>query len=114
MDRCQQGRLAQRQHWASRYVYPVFGDVPVADVNTELVLKVLKPIWYTKTETASRVRAHRRPAKCSRSLTPPIRCVIGRFVRRSGASRSAFSKANSPPDRDSLQMHFRKCDVSGA
>jgi hypothetical protein len=38
------------------YVYPVFGDLPVQSVDVGLVLKVLKPIWGKKTETASRVR----------------------------------------------------------
>jgi len=38
------------------YAYPVFGDLPVQDVDMPLVLKVLEPIWSEKTETASRVR----------------------------------------------------------
>jgi integrase len=38
------------------YAYPVLGDLPVAGVDTPLVLKALEPIWTTKTETASRVR----------------------------------------------------------
>ena len=38
------------------YVYPVFGNVSVADIDAPMVLKVLKPIWTTKTETARRVR----------------------------------------------------------
>lgn len=38
------------------YAYPVFGELPVQDVDIPLVLKVLEPIWSTKTETASRVR----------------------------------------------------------
>jgi len=38
------------------YVYPVFENTPVADIDRELVLKVLRPIWNEKTETASRVR----------------------------------------------------------
>ena len=38
------------------YVYPHFGDVPVADVGTEHVLAALHPIWSTKPETAARVR----------------------------------------------------------
>lgn len=38
------------------YAYPVIGDLPVSKVDTEHVLKVLEPIWFTKTETASRVR----------------------------------------------------------
>jgi integrase len=39
-----------------QYAAPVFGEVPVADVDTDLVMKALEPIWATKTETASRVR----------------------------------------------------------
>jgi integrase len=38
------------------YATPVIGGVPVQDVDTPLVLKVLEPIWNTRTETASRVR----------------------------------------------------------
>lgn len=40
----------------ANYVYPVFGDLPVQVVDTALVIRVLEPIWRTKTETASRVR----------------------------------------------------------
>lgn len=48
-----------RQQWAntlSTYCHPVIGDLPVADIQTDLVLKVLRPIWMTKPETARRVR----------------------------------------------------------
>jgi integrase len=38
------------------YAYPVIGALPVQAVDTALVLKVLEPIWTTKSETASRVR----------------------------------------------------------
>ena len=38
------------------YAYPVFGDKPVASIDKPMVLKVLEPIWTTKTPTASRVR----------------------------------------------------------
>jgi integrase len=38
------------------YVTPVFGKLPVAVVDTALVIKVLEPLWATKSETASRVR----------------------------------------------------------
>jgi integrase len=43
------------------YAYPVIGSVPVKKIGangdgTELIMKVLEPIWYAKTETASRVR----------------------------------------------------------
>ncbi len=47
------------QQWKntlSDYVYPYFGDKPVSEVETSDVLVSLKPIWKSKTETASRVR----------------------------------------------------------
>lgn len=38
------------------YAAPVFGTRRVAEINIELVLRVLEPIWATKPETASRLR----------------------------------------------------------
>lgn len=38
------------------YVCPHFGKMQVRLINTPLVMEALKPIWKTKTETASRVR----------------------------------------------------------
>ena len=38
------------------YAYPVFGSKPVDQIDRDLVLKVLEPIWATKAETAGRVR----------------------------------------------------------
>ena len=46
------------QQWPSTmetYVFPVLGDVPIADVTTAHVLDALTPIWYEKPETARRV-----------------------------------------------------------
>jgi integrase len=48
-----------RQQWKntlSTYVYPHFGELSVAAVDTGLVLKVLELIWTAKPETAGRVR----------------------------------------------------------
>jgi integrase len=48
-----------RAQWPSTlesYAYPEFRSLPVQQVDTALVLKVLEPIWTTKPETASRVR----------------------------------------------------------
>ena len=47
---------AQWENTLTTYASPVFGSLPVADITTPLVLRVLEPIWTTKTETASRVR----------------------------------------------------------
>jgi len=38
------------------YANPVFGHLPVAEIDTALVVKCLSPIWESKTETASRLR----------------------------------------------------------
>jgi integrase len=38
------------------YAYPVIGDLPVQSIDIDLVMKVIEPIWFDKTETASRVR----------------------------------------------------------
>ena len=40
----------------SSYAYPAIGSMDVASIEMEHVLKVLTPIWATKTETASRLR----------------------------------------------------------
>ena len=48
-----------KQQWENTlktYAYPVIGDLPVADIDTPHVLKVLEPIWREKAETASRLR----------------------------------------------------------
>jgi integrase len=38
------------------YAYPVLGNTPVASIDTAAVLRVVEPIWLSKTETANRVR----------------------------------------------------------
>jgi integrase len=38
------------------HAYPLLGDLPVAVIDTPLVMKVIEPLWKGKTETASRVR----------------------------------------------------------
>lgn len=47
------------QQWTNTlatYCGPVFGKLPVSEVDTALIMKALQPIWATKTETADRVR----------------------------------------------------------
>ena len=47
------------QQWTNSleaYVFPILGHLPISEVSTDLVLKILDPIWVTKAETASRVR----------------------------------------------------------
>jgi integrase len=47
---------AQWQSTLATYAYPVIGDLPVALVDTPLVVKIIEPIWHVKPETAGRVR----------------------------------------------------------
>ena len=45
--------------WANTlrdYAYPIIGQKPIGQINTEDILQILKPIWQTKTETATRLR----------------------------------------------------------
>ena len=39
------------------YAFKEIGDLPINEVDTEHILRILEPIWTTKTETASRLRA---------------------------------------------------------
>ncbi len=48
-----------KKQWRSTldtYAVPVLGDMTVSDIGVSDVLRVLEPIWSTKTETASRLR----------------------------------------------------------
>jgi integrase len=48
----------RQQFWNTlkAYVFPKIGKLPVADIDTGLVLKCIEPIWQDKTETANRTR----------------------------------------------------------
>ncbi|MCB4820756.1 tyrosine-type recombinase/integrase [Roseicella aerolata] len=48
-----------RAQWRSTletYAYPSLGETPIAEIGTDDVLAVLRPIWASKPETASRLR----------------------------------------------------------
>ena len=48
-----------RAQWRSTletYAFPIIGSLPVAEIDTPLVLKVLRPLWERAPETASRLR----------------------------------------------------------
>ena len=46
----------QWQATLDTYAGPIIGELPVRDVDTALVLRILEPIWSKKPETASRLR----------------------------------------------------------
>ncbi len=47
---------SQWRNTLKTYAYPTIGDLPVQAIDIDLVMKVLEPIWFEKTETASRIR----------------------------------------------------------
>ena len=47
------------QQWKNTlkaYAVLVIGHLPMSEITTDLILKILEPIWVTKAETARRVR----------------------------------------------------------
>jgi integrase len=48
--------VTQWENTIATYASPLIGSLAVADVETDLVVKVLSPIWRNKTETAVRLR----------------------------------------------------------
>lgn len=46
----------QWRNTLATYASPIIGDLPVGAITTPLVLRILQPIWASKTETATRVR----------------------------------------------------------
>jgi integrase len=48
--------IGQWESTIATYASPLIGELPVAAVDTDLVVKILRPIWSKKTETAVRLR----------------------------------------------------------
>ena len=48
--------LYQWHHTIDSFAKPIIGALPVNAIDTDWVLRVLQPIWATKTETATRLR----------------------------------------------------------
>jgi hypothetical protein len=83
------------------YAYPIIGQMPVNDIETNDVLAVLKPIWEVKCETAARLRGR-------------IERVLARATvegHRSGANPAAWRGhlQEALPARSEVQpvKHFR-------
>lgn len=47
---------AQWDGTLAAYAFPIIGNLPVQEIDTGLVMRVLEPIWAEKPETASRLR----------------------------------------------------------
>ena len=66
------------QQWTNTlntYASPIIGKLPIDKINSTYVCKILKPIWITKHETASRVRQ-----RLERIFSY---CIARQFMKRS-------------------------------
>ncbi len=62
---------AQWSYSLEKFAFPVIGDMALDEIDTDDILKILTPIWKSKTETASRLRGRLEwilAAACTRKL----------------------------------------------
>lgn len=63
--------VAQWTYSLEKFAFPVIGDMALDEIDTDDILKILTPIWKSKTETASRLRGRLEwilAAACTRKL----------------------------------------------
>ena len=85
------------------YAYPVLGNTTVSSIDTAAVLRVVEPIWLSKTETANRVRGR-------------IESVLERFgspnYRRSPLARKRLDcglhRARAENDKSTGESYVKK------
>ena len=62
---------AQWTYSLEKFAFPIIGDMTLDEIDTDDILKILTPIWKSKTETASRLRGRLEwilAAACTRKL----------------------------------------------
>jgi integrase len=62
---------AQWTYTLEKFAFPAIGDMALDEIDTDDILKILTPIWKSKTETASRLRGRLEwilAAACTRKL----------------------------------------------
>jgi hypothetical protein len=94
------------QHWVATlrdHAHPTLGRVSVDEIATEHVLAVLKPLWRTKPETATRPWTHRASARLRESASASLgreSCTVARSpgppatVPVEGGAGTASSRAS--------------------
>jgi len=78
-----------------RFAYLILGDIPVADVDQEMVLRVLAPIWNEKNTTAKTLRAR-------------IAAVLGYAASKGKANGYRDPGPNPAAWRDNLEHSLAK------
>lgn len=72
---------AQWTYSLEKFAFPIIGDMALDDIDTDDILKILTPIWKSKTETASRLRGRLEwilAAACTRKLREGINPALWR------------------------------------
>jgi hypothetical protein len=94
--------------WTSslkRLAYPAIGKKAIEGIETEDVLKVLRPLWSTRTETADRLRGRlERILDYAGAATSPISSPSPQRSPRSSTIRPCRGKASRPSWRPSLTL----------
>lgn len=118
--------LKHRAQWAATletYAYPVIGDLAVGDIELPHVLKILEPIWTTKTETAKRLRGRLEmvldwaTARDYRIGLNPARWrghLDKLLAKPSKVARVAHHKALAIDDMPAFMARLRSADGIGA
>ena len=100
-----------RRHWensVNRYALPAIGNMLVADVDLRHVESALRPIWETKTETASKLRG-RLEALFSWATVKGYRTGDNPARWQSG-----LKELLPPPSRVANAKHHRALDIDQA
>lgn len=72
---------AQWTYALEKFAFPVIGDMALDEIDTDDILKILTPIWKSKTETASRLRGRLEwilAAACTRKLRDGLNPALWR------------------------------------
>jgi len=72
---------AQWTYSLEKFAFPIIGDMALDEIGTDDILKILTPIWKSKTETASRLRGLLEwilAAACTRKLREGINPALWR------------------------------------
>ena len=82
--------VSRGRQYLSDYALPVLGNMAVIDIQVDDILKVLKPIWETKTPTAERLRIY-------------LQAIIARGLH----SAKAMNQANAAAWKDNLDFYLK-------
>ena len=98
------------QQWRNtlkQYAYPTLGKLLVRDIQKEHVLEVLRPIWITTNETASRLRGR---------IELVLSYAMQAGYRPEGLNparwRGGLDKLLAPPSKVQKTQHFRALPVN--